>query len=269
MRVLVGLLLLSGQLMAQQLTREATNDNGTFFIDGIVYRYTAGTECTVVTAAHSVLNHKFLAVKVRIYNAAQHSISVRPEDVVVEDAVRGQAVSAVSAPELARRMRRAYNMARYAVGNGGGPTETDETMSPQLMAMMQAIAAQDNSNRMAASHTVPPQRNVLYTDTPGALEEGEANATVCDRACQLRNQEAKGTDALTQLQRQSTPESVEEYALLANTVPPRASVGGVLYYPLGKLAEGAGVAEHAKKGRLARVTVIVMGEKYQFELPVE
>ncbi len=271
MRVFVCLLLLSCQLIAQQLTREVPRGNGTFFVDGITYRYTAAADCTVVAAAHSVLNHKFLAVKVRVYNAAPHSISVRPEDVVVEDAIAGREVAAVSASELARRMRKPYNMARYAVApNGDNPTDapTADMMSPQLLAMMQAMATQENRN-LAASHKAAPQRHVLYTDTPGALDESVGNSAACDQVCQLRNQEAMGTDALTELQRQSTPESIEEYALLANTVPPRASLGGVLYFPLGKLSEAAGVAEHAKKGRLVRVTVAVMGEKYSFELPVE
>src|SRR5208337_466013 len=97
--------------------RREADGSGTFFIDGMLYQYAADVNCTVVTAVHSVLNHKFLAVKVRIYNAGQHSISVQPSDVVVEDVVGGHEVTAVSAAELARRMRRPYNMARYAVGN--------------------------------------------------------------------------------------------------------------------------------------------------------
>ncbi len=272
MRIFVCLLLLSSQLAAQHLTRDVSGGTGTFFVDGITYQYTSAAQCTVVAAAHSVLNHKFLAVKVRVYNAAERSISVRPEDVVVKDVVAGRDVAAVSASELARRMRKPYNMARFAVaGNGGTATgpPTDDMMSPQMLAMMQAMAAQQNSNTIAASHSASLQRNVVYTDTPGALANSDGNPAACDEVCQLRNQEAAGSDALTELQRQSTPESVEQYALLANTVPPRASVGGVLYYPLGKLAEAAGVAQHAKKGRRVRVTVAVMGEQYRFELPVE
>jgi hypothetical protein len=68
------------------------------------------------------------------------------------------------------------------------------------------------------------------------------------------------------LQRQTSPESVEQYALLANTIPPRANVGGVLYYPLGKLSEAR---EEGKKTRRVRVRVPVVGDNFQFELPVE
>jgi hypothetical protein len=158
-------------------------------------------------------------------------------------------------------------MARFAVAGDGGEPEapTGNMMSPQLLAMMQAMAAQAGATRN------PAQKNVLYTDTPGALDDAEVSpgSAECDELCRLRNREAQGTDALTQLQRPATPESVEEFALLANTVPPRANVGGVLYYPLGKLAEVAGISQHAKKGRLVRVTVSVMGAERRFEMPVE
>ncbi len=265
MRVFFCVLLLSCPLMAQSVTREASN--GTFFVDGIAYHYAAGANCTVVSAVHTVLNHKFLAVKIRVYNAGQRSISVRPDDVVVEDAVGGHEMTAISAAELARRMRKPYNMARYAVSGGGpeNPPAGSGTVNPQLMAMMQAMAAQGNGGR------TPAERNVLYTVTPGALEDGDLDTgpVVCDQVCRLRNREAQGADALTQLQRQTSPESVQDYALLANTIPPRANVGGVLYYSLGKLSASADVAEHGKKGRLVRVTVRVTDENFQFELPVE
>ena len=269
MRSLVCVLLLICPLMGQSLSREAPGDSGTFFVDGVLYKYATGTNYTVVAAVHSALNHKFLAVKVRIYNSGQRSITVQPGDVTVEDMVRGREVTAVSATELARRLRRPYNMARYAVGNGGDDGDQQAIASmidPQLMALMRTMASRATADRPALA-----QNNVLYTDTPGAIDEGDGRSmsATCDKECRLRNYEASGKNALSKLQRQASPESVEEYALLANTVPPRANVGGVLYYPLGKLAEAAGVSEHAKKGRLVRVTVAVMGENYQFQMPVE
>src|SRR5271165_2149691 len=105
MRTLVCVLVLSCPLVTQSISREASGDSGTFFVDGVVYKYATGANCTVVAAVHSALNHKFLAVKVRIYNSGQRSISVQPSDVVVEDVVRGREVTAVSASELARKMR--------------------------------------------------------------------------------------------------------------------------------------------------------------------
>lgn len=262
MRAFFCAVLLAGSLLAQTVTREPAR--GQFFVDGIAYQYAAGANCIVVAAAHSVLNHKFLAVKIRVYNASQHSFSVRPEDVLVEDAVGGRELVPTSVAELERRMRKPYNMARYAVnGLGGGPmdtTITSDTVAP-LLSMMKAMAERTNSNAATAN-------SLLYTDLPGALDDDAANATPaeCDRVCRLRNGEGQGKDALTQLQRQTSPESVEQYALLANTIPPRANVGGVLYYPLGKLSE---TREENKKARRVRVTVPAAGDSFQFELPVE
>jgi len=269
MRVFLCVLLLVCQIAAQNNNGDATCGNGTFFVNGVVYHFATGTNSTVVTAAHTVLNHKFLALKVRVYNAGQHSISVRPEDVRVEDAIGGLEVAPVSASELARRMRKPYNMARYAVnGISGGPMEppADSDMAnPQWFAMMKAMAAQGNGKR------TQQERGVLYNDTAGTFEEadGEVRLAECDQVCRLRNREAQGSDALLLLQRETSPETVEEFALLANTIPPSANVGGVLYYPLGKLSAGATVAEHGKKERRVRVTVLVLGENFRFELPVE
>ena len=269
MRVFLCVLLLACQTAAQSANRDAPDGNGTFFVNGIVYQFDTGVNGTVVTAAHSVLNHKFLAVKVRVYNAGQHSISVRPEDVLVEDAIGGQQVTPISSSELARRMRKPYNMARYAVnGISGGPMDPpadSDTANPQLVAMMKAMAAQGNDK------TNQQQRDVVYKDTAGTLENGDGDVRVaeCDQVCHLRNREAHGDDALIQLQRQTAPEAAEEYALLANTIPPGANVGGVLYYPLGKLSAGTAAAEHGRKERRVRVSVLVMGENFRFELPVE
>src|SRR5208283_3216552 len=98
--------------------------SGSFYVNGIVYQYVAGTDYAVVAAAHSVINHKFVAVKVRVYNAGQQSVTVKPEQVSVEDALAGQPLTMVSGTGLARRMRRPYNWARLAVNQAAGePTD--------------------------------------------------------------------------------------------------------------------------------------------------
>jgi len=268
MRWLLGVLLLSCSLSAQDVNHETANAQGTFYVDGIVYQYAAGPNCTVVAAAHSALNHKFLALKLRVYNAGPHSITVKPDDIILEDAIGGRVLTAVAGADLAQRMRKPYNMARYAVnGIAGGDMDTPITrdmVSPQFMEMMRAMAARANGG------AVPSGSNLLYTDTPGALEDGDAPppAPVCDRVCRLRNREARG-EVLAQLQRGTSPDSVENFAFRANTIPPGANVAGVLYYPLGKLSESPAVGERSKKGRLVRVTVPVAGERFQFELAVE
>ena len=164
-------------------------------------------------------------------------------------------------------MRRPQNMARYAVNSIGGPPMdepiTSDMVNATFLEMMKTMAARGNNGG------TPSEKSVLYTDLPGALDDGELaeGPAACDEICRLRAREAQGADPLSQLQHPSTPDSVEQYALLANTIPPRGNVGGLLYYPLGKLAEGA--APHGKKARLVRVTVTVTGEHFQFELPVE
>jgi hypothetical protein len=77
----------------------------------------------VVVAAHSIANRKVLGVKVRILNNGRHSVTVRPEDVRLEDAVAGRDVEAVPGLELARRMRHPYNMSRFAVNAAAGAAD--------------------------------------------------------------------------------------------------------------------------------------------------
>jgi hypothetical protein len=237
-RQILCVLLLACPLFAQDgspARPESQNRKGRFYVDGIVYQYASGREYTVVAAAHSVLNHKFLAVKLRVYNAGPRSVTVKPEDVALEDAVGQRTVAAISGAELAKRLRKPYNMARYGVNAiAGGEPETPITSdmaNPQFLEMMRAMAAQVHSRAGAGD-------NLLYTDTPGALAVGDeaAGPVECDQVCKLRLRETQGADVLAQLQRQTSPDNVEQWALLANTIPPRGNVGGVVYYPLGKLA---------------------------------
>ena len=275
MRCFLGALLLGCSLFAQDQSSSPQNSplgKGMFYVEGIVYQYVAGTDYTVVAAAHSVLNRKFLAVKVRVYNAGQRSVTVMPEDVVLEDANGGHALAALSGAALAKKMRHPYNWARLAVtpvagGEAQAPDDT-ATITPQLVEMMKAMAAQAQG---AGTSTMPGGKNLLYTDTPGALRPGEVTpgANVCDQVCRLHNVEAGSPDVLPQLQRQNLPDYVEQNAFLANTIPPRANASGVLYCGLGKLSESSQASSHGKKERLVRVTVPVGAESFQFVIPVE
>ncbi len=272
MRYLSCCLLLASSLCAQQypVASDSAKSKGSFYVDGIVYQFAAGTDYTVVAAVHSVINHKYAAVKVRVYNAGQRSVTVRPEDILLEDAVADHAVTPIAGAELAKRMRKPYNMARMAVsGNEDADADSPDANSgsnQQILEMMRAIAARSNQP------SVPAGNNLLYTDTPGALEQGESahRTTACDEVCRLRMGEAaQGTDVLAQLQRQNTPEYVEQCSLRSNTIPPHASVGGVLYLPLGRLAQESSQSAHIRKRRIVRVTVPIEDEKFQFVLLVE
>jgi len=267
MRYLLCALLFGCSLLAQDQTsipQKSEGTRGAFYVDGILYQYAAGREFTVVVAAHPVLNHKFVGVKVRVYNGGQHSVTVKPEEVTLEDAVAGHAVAAVSGGELAQRMRKPYNIARYSVGGVSGGDQqgpiTSDMVNPQMLEMMRALAARA---------TMPGGKNILYTDSPGALDEEDqpARPAECDPVCRLRVRESQGADPLMQLQRQTPPDTVEQFAFLANTIPPRGNAAGVLFYPLGKLAERPTTT--GKKARAIRVTVPVGGESFQFEMAVE
>ena len=247
-------------------------DNGSFYVNGIVYQYAARTDYTVVAAAHSVINHKFAALKVRVYNLGQQSVTVKPEDISVEDAVTGQALTPVSGTELARRMRRPYNWARLAVnpitGEPQDTTPQSKGVNPQLLEMMRAMAAKANA---AGVPMLSGSRDALYTDTPGALQSRAPNPRPadCDTVCRLRNREAVNPDVLAQLQRQNSPAYVEQSAFLANTITPQSDADGVLFFPMPKLTHGVPLAKNGEKAGIVKVTVSVGEEKLEFSLVVE
>jgi hypothetical protein len=271
MRYFLCSLLLGSALLAQQEYRavpDFSNSQGTFYVDGISYQYAVGEDYTVVAAAHSAINHKFLAIQLRVYNAGRHSVTIKPEDVLVEDAVGSRAVAPISATRLANKMRKPYNMARYAVNNAGGEGSkspiTSDMINPQFMEMMRVMALRTHTSAAAVG------QNLLYTDTPGALDDDAVPRTgECDQVCRLRIRESQQPDALAQLQGMSSPDYVEQCAFRANTIPPRANIGGVLYFPLGKLAQESLAVNHIKKRRIVRVTVPVDGENFQFVLLVD
>jgi hypothetical protein len=153
----------------------------------------------------------------------------------------------------------------------GDPAEapaTSEMVNPQMLGMMRAMAARANPS---GAMVLPGNRNMLYTDTPGTLSSSEpiSGRADCDTVCRLRNREAAGSDALTQLQRQNSPDYVEQSAFLANTITPRSDADGVLFFPMPKLAHGVPLATNGKKAGLLRVAVPVGDEKFEFVLVVE
>jgi hypothetical protein len=251
-------------------TESPAAGDGSFYVNGIVYRYVAGTDYTVVAAAHSAISGKFVAVKVRIYNQGQYSVTVKPDDISVEDTLAGHTLAAISGSELARRMRRPYNWARLAVNPvAGEPTEspmTEGQVNPQLLEMMRAVAAKMNPSPTSALSG----RSVLYTDTPGALQAPPQISlpAECGPVCRLRNREAAGPDVLAQLQRQNSPDYVEQNAFLANTITPQSDMDGVLFFPMPKQAHGPR-AKNGQKAGLVRLTVPIGEERFQFTLTVE
>jgi Putative Ig domain len=168
-------------------------------------------------------------------------------------------------------MSRPYNWARLAVNAGqGGPQDTppaNDTVSPQFLEMMRAMAAHVNG---ANTPMLPRSSGALYTDTPGALQsQAPIPTTACDTVCHLRNRETANPDVLAQLQRQNSPDYVAQSVFLANTITPQSDVDGVLYFPMPKLSRGVPQAIHGKKAGMVRVTIPVAEEKFQFLLVVD
>src|SRR5581483_9961956 len=98
-RFSICVLLLGCWLLAQDQSFSGAKSQkamGMFYVDGIVYQYSVGQDCMVVAAAHSAINRKFAAVKVRVYNTGGHTLTIRPEDVQLEDGFAGRAVMPVS-----------------------------------------------------------------------------------------------------------------------------------------------------------------------------
>jgi hypothetical protein len=117
---------------------------------------------------------------------------------------------------------------------------------------------------------LPDSRGALYTDTPGALQSQEpVHPIACDTVCGLRNREAANPDVLTQLQRQNSPDYIEQSAFLANTITPQSDVDGVLYFSMPKLTRGVALAKNGTKSGMIRLTVPVGEEKFEFLLVVE
>jgi len=275
MRYFLCAVLLGCSLIAEgesSVAQASNPGNGSFYVNGIVYQYIAGTDYTVVAAAHSVINHKFVAVKVRVYNVGRQSVTVKPEEISVEDGVERHLMVAVSGAELARRMRRPYNWARLAVNPAADTPVTSDMMNPQmnpqLLEMMRAMAAKANG---PSAPILPGNRSLLYTDMPGALQSRGPIPTPkdCDTVCRLRNHETASPDVLAQLQRPSSPDYVEQSAFLANTITPQSDTDGVLYFPMPKLAHDVPLAANGKKAGMVQVTVPVGDEKFQFMLAVE
>jgi hypothetical protein len=274
MRQVLCALLLCCPLLAQDnaaVPQFWSGGSGTFYVNGVVYQYAAGTDYTVVAAVRPVLNRKYLALKVRIINAGRQSVTVKPDEISVKDAFAEHALTVVSGAELGRRMRKPYNRARLAVDPAEASQSSEapsDGMTPQMLTMMRAMAAR---TQVPSGGPVLPNKNLLYTDEPGALPMAPMHGPTaeCGQVCQLLSRETAGPDVLAQLQRQTSPDYVERSALLANTILPQADTTGLLFYPMAKLSHQEGASGSGKNARRVKVTVPVGAERFEFVLGIE
>jgi hypothetical protein len=276
MRSILCAALFCGLLGAQDklpVSSSSPPGDGIFYVNGIDYHFISGTNFTVVVAAHSVANRKFLGLKVRILNNGQHAVTVRPEDVVVTDEVAGRDLEGISGVELAKRMRRPYNWSRFAVNAAAGQapdtsddSDTKDRQHSDIMRAMQQMA-------MQMANAPPPVISTLSIAEPTEAEQPGTGivpeATISDEVSHLRTKEASRPDVLTRLQRQVSPDYLEQTSFLANTIPPRADLEGVFYYPMSKLTRDPAASKKAAQARMVRVTVPVGDESFQFKIAVE
>ena len=263
-------LLLGSALLAQQqlpALPDLSEAKGMFHAEGIAYHYTVGKDYLVVAAAQTVINRKFLAVKVRFYNTGSNAVTVNPENILVEDAIAGHPLAAVSAASIAEKMRKTPGMAAYAVGGetagGKEDNEVGGTVSSELiLEMMRAMAPARRPNPGAK------RQNPLFTDV-AAGSMVPLCPFGCDLTWKLSMRESHGSDTLAKLQGTDSTDYVERCGLGANTIAPDANVSGVLYFPLGKLMRESMNANSLKKTRIVRMTIPLGGESFQFVLPVE
>jgi len=253
------------------VSRVSSSGSGSFYLNGIVYEYASQGACTVVAAVRPALNHKYLAVKLRVMNGGEQPVTVKPEDILVRDVLAEHSLAMVSATELAKRMRRPYNWARLAVDPGNGPPENDPShpiITPEMLGMMRAMAMAKPGSTSGA--VMAPDRNVLFTDTPGTLPMGPVmgplpTGSLCAQVCQLLRKETATADVLVRLQKQNTPDYVEQTAFLANTIAPQGEAVGVLFYPMPTRAQGS----RGKKHGTVLLKVPVGSETFELQMTVE
>ena len=274
MRYYLWVLLLGSSVLAADSTSipELPHvHSDSFYVNGIAYQYLTGAECTVVAAAHSIINRKYLGLKVRVLNLGQQSVTIKPEEVSVEDVMAGRVLGLVSGVDLAKRMRRPQNWARYGVTMAGGGSEeirSSGNFGPQFGDTMRPLEVQPNPSAKGAL-IVSSNRPANPDEAPVRVHSRAATGGACDTPCQLRSREAADPDVLKRLQGQNTPEYVEDSAFLANTISPEDDASGVLYYPMPKLSRDGSASTHGKKSGLVRVRVPVGAEVFQFVFAVE
>lgn len=227
-----------------------------FYINGIAYRYATASSYAVVAAVTTGVGGKYLGIKVHVFNRSRQSITVRPEDIVVVDAIANRRLRAVPAVEVVNRKRGESGWMRFA-GNAAGPAEpVGDLVNPQWNELVRALQPEVTSSARAESTTAVYSSQKVQVDGPD-----------CDTSCQLRNREVNST--LSSGWQQNLSESIQHTAFLANTIPPQCDIEGVLYFPMPRQAATDPGARRRSKSYAITITVPVAGERFNLDFPVE
>ncbi len=229
-----------------------------FYINGIAYRYAAGESYAVVAAATTGVAGKYLGIKVHVFNRSRQSITVRPEDIAVVDAIANRRLLPISAVEIVNRKRGQPTWMKFA-GNAvaGGGEPTGDLVNPQWNELVRALQPEVTSSARADSTTAVYSSQKMQVDGPD-----------CDTACQLRNREVNSTLS-TGWQQQNLADSIQKTAFLANTIPPQCDIEGVLYFPMPRQAATDSHARRRSKSYAITITVPVAGERFNLDFPVD
>jgi hypothetical protein len=228
-----------------------------FYINGIAYRYATASSYAVVAAATTGVGGKYLGVKVHVFNRSRQSITVRPEDIAVVDAIANRRLVPIPAIEIVNRKRGQPNWMKFA-GNAvsGGNEPMGDLVNPQWNELVRALQPEATSNARADSTTAVYSSQKVQVDGPD-----------CDTSCQLRNREVNST--LSSGWQQNLAESIQQTAFLANTIPPQCDIEGVLYFPMPRQAATDPKARRRSKSYAITITVPVAGERFNLDFPVE
>jgi len=228
-----------------------------FYINGIAYRYAAAESYAVVAAATPAVAGKYLGIKVHVFNRSRQSITVRPEDIAVVDAIANRRLQAIPAIEIVNRKRGQSGWMRFAGNAVAGPDEPmGDLVNPQWNQLVRALQPDVTSSARVDSS------NAVYSS-----QKVQVDGPDCDTACQLRNREVNST--LSSGWQQNLAESIQHTAFLANTIPPQCDIEGVLYFPMPRQAPTDPGSRRRSKSYAITITIPVAGERFNLDFPVE
>jgi len=228
-----------------------------FYINGIAYRYAAASSYAVVAAATSGIGGKYLGVKVHIFNRSRQSITVRPGDITVIDAIANRRLTPIPAIEIANRKRGQPGWMKFAGSAvAGSPEAMGDLVNPQWNELVRALQPEVTSSARADSTTAVYSSQKVQVDGPD-----------CDTACQLRNREVNST--LSSGWQQNLADSIQQTAFLANTIPPQCDIEGVLYFPMPRLASSYPNARWRSRSYAVTITLSVGTERFNLDFPVD
>ncbi len=248
---------------AAQAEARAWNPGSSFFyINGIGYRYAARPYYAVVAAVTPGVAGKYLGIKVHVFNRSRESITVRPDDVAVVDAIANRRLKAIPAIVVANGKRGQPAWMKFAGSAVAGPPDPmSDMINPQWSNLVRAMQPEVHSS---ASNPQADSGGGVYSS-----QKVQVDGPDCDTACQLRNREVNSNLASAFGWQQNLADSIQRTAFLANTIPPQCDIEGLLYFPMPRMASTDPHDPRHSKSYAITVTLRVGNERFYLDFPVE